>query len=447
MRTKLFIFFGFFLLQTEATSGIEYTQISLTPNDTEYTKSTDEGLIVICAGDDVDKLKWTKVGGLDVNNERDVNGQVYVVKSEKELRLIFSKVKLEDKGVWNCTLKGNEYEEGKSFNLKVYSPLVIRENRTELLYVKEGHQAFIRCEVTGSPEPKISWLFNGVNIKDLETEKNKYTIEDGLSIRDVSQNEAGEYTCKASQISDEISDTQERIVKLIVEFKPKMYGHPHRNRYAYLDGEVNLTCDADANPSADYFWFRDGKRIYNNVFSEENFSVLRIFVKSKDVFGEYKCKARNSLGEKSQTTLLQEGTKPDRPKTFFLRGLSSDTFDIDVGAKKDPKSTNLMDINGFKFELIPKEIYKKNNNSWGEALRKEFAVADGVTYLISQLSADTIYMVRVASRNLAGFSDWSETKEFSTLLKQPYVTSSGTSLLHSSLVLIKIVAIYVTLRV
>lgn len=112
------------------------------------------------------------------------------------------------------------------------------------------------------------------------------------------------------------------------------------------------------------------------------------------------------------------------PKVFFIRGLSSDTFDLDVGAKVDPKSVNLMDINGYRFELIPREDFRVKN-SWDGSLIKDFAIADGATYLLSPLSENTTYMVRVAARNAAGLSDWTKTEEFTTLSKTPYVTSAS----------------------
>jgi hypothetical protein len=113
------------------------------------------------------------------------------------------------------------------------------------------------------------------------------------------------------------------------------------------------------------------------------------------------------------------------PKVFFIRGFSSDTFDIDVGAKVDAKNPHLMAINGYRFELIPKDVFKVQK-SWTGSFIKDFAIADGVTYLLSPLSENTTYMVRVAARNTAGISDWTETQEFTTLSKQPYVTSVST---------------------
>lgn len=43
-----------------------------------------------------------------------------------------------------------------------------------------------------------------------------------------------------------------------------------------------------------------------------------------------------------------------------------------------------------------------------------FLLLLGVTYLISDLSPNTTYLIRVASRNPAGLSDWMGPKEFHT---------------------------------
>lgn len=130
------------------------------------------------------------------------------------------------------------------------------------------------------------------------------------------------------------------------------------------------------------------------------------------------------MGVSDHIINLIEGSKPESPKVFGLRGLSSDTFDVDVGAKVNT-NRHKMDINGYRFELIPKEIYKKGNGSWSSSWVKDFPIADGVTYLLGPLSENTTYLARVASRNIAGFSDWTETTEFSTLPKVPYIPSEA----------------------
>lgn len=91
-----------------------------------------------------------------------------------------------------------------------------------------------------------------------------------------------------------------------------------------------------------------------------------------------------------------------------------------------------MDINGFRFELIPRDILNKNNGSWNKSWVREFPIADGVTYLLSPLSENTTYMIRVASRNAAGFSDWTGPTAFSTLPKQPLMDRNSAFTLHYS---------------
>lgn len=167
-------------------------------------------------------------------------------------------------------------------------------------------------------------------------------------------------------------------------------------------------------------------------------------MKTQEDFGEYKCKAKNELGYINQTINIVEGKKPDMPKVFFIRGLSSDTFDLDVGAKVDPKSVNIMDINGYRFELIPKEEFRARN-SWNGSMVKDFAIADGATYLLSPLSENTTYMVRVAARNAAGHSDWTKTEEFTTLSKTPYVTSASTRA-SSSFITVKAFALLLIVK-
>lgn len=138
------------------------------------------------------------------------------------------------------------------------------------------------------------------------------------------------------------------------------------------------------------------------------------------------------MGTKHQFIQLREGKKPESPQEFFLRGFNSDTFHVDVGAKVDAKNPQTFDIKGYRFELITKESYK-DKSSWSRSWVKDFSIADGATYLLGPLSENTTYLVRVASKNVAGFSDWTEVKEFTTLPKLPFVPSKSPRMLSSIL--------------
>lgn len=110
---------------------------------------------------------------------------------------------------------------------------------------------------------------------------------------------------------------------------------------------------------------------------------------------------------------LVEGIKAETPYKIILRGWSSNALDIAVSAKVHLTNNPIMDITGFRFQIIQKDVFTANSGSWYGSEFKEFAVAE--TYLITPLTAGTTFLIRVASRNVEGISDWSEVQEFATL--------------------------------
>lgn len=303
----------------------------------------------------------------------------------------------------------------------------------------------IPCDVYGSPQPTINWYYNGRSLSEEVSENNSTyaLVGDGLLIKNLKRELGGEYTCKAFQLSQIITNVEEQTIMLHVQFKP-VVGHHHRNVYAISNGEIKMVCSANALPHPDFFWFRDGLRLIKNIHTENFHSFLSIAINSKDDFGNYSCKVKNLLGEETIAFTLSEGTMPEKPKVLMLRGLSSDTFDIDVGAKRDPyKRIHVMDIRGYRFELIAKHVFQAKK-SWKTAIVHEIPFADGATYLINGLEEDTVYMTRVASRNLAGLSEWTDVVEFTTLLKQPKFLTAKSTIIQQ-LKLREIILIVVTI--
>lgn len=94
---------------------IDYTPISLLPDDIEYVRYTDESHIVSCIGEDERYLKWLRPDGAEV----DVKGRVHVEAFDGQLRLIIHSIKKEDQGTWMCC-RENDESDGQSFELKVY---------------------------------------------------------------------------------------------------------------------------------------------------------------------------------------------------------------------------------------------------------------------------------------------------------------------------------------
>lgn len=118
-------------------------------------------------------------------------------------------------------------------------------------------------------------------------------------------------------------------------------------------------------------------------------------------FGDYICKANNTLGELDRIITLLNGTKPSKPTVLQLRGVNSDTFDIDVGAMRPPGPRQPMEINGYRFEVISTEEFKANGGKWDRARVENLGFEDGEfndfpnpSFLFVVLFASNLHILR-----------------------------------------------------
>jgi len=58
--------------------------------------------------------------------------------------------------------------------------------------------------------------------------------------------------------------------------KPTMRRIKQEIRFGYIEGHVNLSCEADAEPQPEFVWYREGKKLYHNVTKERHSSVLQV---------------------------------------------------------------------------------------------------------------------------------------------------------------------------
>lgn len=130
----------------------------------------------------------------------------------------------------------------------------------------------------------------------LPAQETKYKkLADGLFIRTANRSDSGEYTCKAFQLTEIMTNVEEQTVRLNIHCKfnsspyfneqtlernfvdkPTISGHHRKTKYVFFDGDVNLTCEADGKPRPEFIWYRDGRKVSNIIYSEENYSVLQV---------------------------------------------------------------------------------------------------------------------------------------------------------------------------
>lgn len=181
------------------------------------------------------------------------------------------------------------------------------------------------------------------------------------------------------------------------------------NQYSFSGGDANITCEVDSEPSSIITWSHNKKRLlplkndFYSIYEEPSKSTLLIKVTDKKHFGDYVCQANNSRGSIDRLILLSEGRKPNSPSLCKVLSHSNNSLVLDIQPRK-ARRTNQMDIFRFKVEWFPAKNIDSVN--WLLAKEKYFFLQSDDDFILDNLSNNTNYIVRCASQNIAGLSEW-----------------------------------------
>ncbi|TMW51275.1 hypothetical protein DOY81_003661, partial [Sarcophaga bullata] len=353
------------------------------------------------------ETKWKDPNGVVRDNTK---GRVHVEKKGGSLALFFEHIALEDRGNWTCEVNTKDIKERISFELLVNQKISF-DKTEEVQSAREGRDATVHCLVQGDPAPDISWAFNGVSITTSNNTKYR-PISNGLYIKNVTQADAGEYTCRAMRITSAFSDTDQITILLRIQHKPHWFDNDTSLiQYSYIGGSVNISCDAMGEPPPSFTWLHNGHPITGKnyrLFYSDYGSTLQIHVLNASHLGDYKCKVANPLGMLERVIKLKKGQKPSGPTRFQVGRVFTDGFLLDIRSVKFSTVEENMHTLGYRVEYMSEQEFKYNAGNWSYAKRKDFLFhRDGRRFVISGLKSNTTYLMRCASRNLAGLSDWS----------------------------------------
>lgn len=142
------------------------------------------------------------------------------------------------------------------------------------------------------------------------------------------------------------------------------------------------------------------------------------------VIGRYTCIAENDLGSAELVVELRNGSKPEPPKRFIIKGVNNTTVHIEVEQEENENDTmSSLDesdvVSGYRFHFITLDNYRKyrqrkSDNFWVQQGEVNKNFSESNSYLVGGLRPNTIYKMRVASLNQAGPSDFTQDKEFTT---------------------------------
>ncbi|XP_063792751.1 hemicentin-2 [Pseudophryne corroboree] len=206
-----------------------------------------------------------------------------------------------DTGLYQCTARNSHGATTASVWLTVQEPPRIQMESSSA-QLSHGGEVRIRCDVSGYPEPQISWKHGDTILSN----DNKHTIIDGniLVIKEASQEDSGNYSCVAS--NDLGSDEQS--LTLTYTERPKATAVKATVQVP-VGEEAVLQCVTEGLPLPLVMWYKGDQEVSGPGIGPQEQTLTLQEVTEEDA-GEYTCVASNEAGSSSDAIQLEVGTPP-----------------------------------------------------------------------------------------------------------------------------------------
>uniref|UniRef100_A0A8C0B1C6 Ig-like domain-containing protein n=1 Tax=Buteo japonicus TaxID=224669 RepID=A0A8C0B1C6_9AVES len=248
-------------------------------------------------------VKWFKG-----DTELVTGGACYIMTEALASYLELYAVKPTDSGKYTCKVSNVAGSVTCSANLFVKEPAAFKEKLEPTHLVKKGGYAELTCEVTGTPEIKITWFKDDRELK----ESDKYRMSFAkylaiLHITEVETEDSGEYICEAK------NDAGKDICSSVVTVKESPYfSKEFQSMEVLKDSDVVLECEVLGTPPFEVFWVKDDKPVRSSkkhrISIEKSLISLHVFRFDASDVGEYQCRVTNDVGSclcSSEVTLKE----------------------------------------------------------------------------------------------------------------------------------------------
>ncbi|KAA0186981.1 Hemicentin 1, partial [Fasciolopsis buskii] len=229
----------------------------------------------------------------------------------------------EDSGSFECRAENEAGSDSRFYQVTILVPPTVtsRDKITRRL-VGPGSTVEIECGMTGYPEPRLTWQWNG---KPLITTTGSTTTsgvgkQDGtvsnlgiqivqhspeqsnLIIRDMNSALQGNFTC----VGTNKGGSTEIVYEVIALEKPTIEDF-NEKAVVFVNNTITLTCEATGSPPPKITWFFQGQPL--NLNKTQGYRLvgpknLMLLSASPYHGGEYTCVAENEAGSAKATTIL-----------------------------------------------------------------------------------------------------------------------------------------------
>ncbi|XP_035992577.1 B-cell receptor CD22-like, partial [Fundulus heteroclitus] len=208
-------------------------------------------------------------------------------------QLVFSYIQSSDSGRFSCMAKnqlGWTWSQYQHLDVK-YAPQRPSVSLSPSGEIVEGSSVTLTCSSDANPPANYSWY--------KEDEEFPTASGQNFTITDVRPEHSGNYSCEAQNNRGSQSST---VLLTVVRLKdaPQRPSVSLSPSGEIVEGSsVTLTCSSDANPAANYSWYKEDEEF--PTASGQNFTITDV---RPEHSGNYSCEAQNNRGSQSSTVLL-----------------------------------------------------------------------------------------------------------------------------------------------
>uniref|UniRef100_A0A3Q4GZL8 Ig-like domain-containing protein n=1 Tax=Neolamprologus brichardi TaxID=32507 RepID=A0A3Q4GZL8_NEOBR len=178
----------------------------------------------------------------------------------------------------SCAVKGHE----KFPSPSVYAPKLPSVSASPSAEIVEGSSVTLTCSSDANPAANYVWY------KNVQRSLKAVSEDAELAFSAVQSSDSGKYFCTAKNKLG----VKSAYNFIDVKYAPKLPSVSVSPSAEIVEGSsVTLTCSSDANPAANYTWYKVN---HSNPLSEDSHFVFNSIQPFDS--GEYYCKALNTLG-------------------------------------------------------------------------------------------------------------------------------------------------------
>uniref|UniRef100_A0A7N6BLF9 Cell adhesion molecule L1-like b n=1 Tax=Anabas testudineus TaxID=64144 RepID=A0A7N6BLF9_ANATE len=261
----------------------------LTPSgvrsETKLVKGEDLKLECVAEGFPTPQVDWVKMGHqLPAKAKLENHGKLLIVPRAEQ----------EDSGKYMCKAKNPLGEAVHYFTVTVEEPPEWEsEPQSQLSMI--GSDVHIKCSASGSPQPTITWMVNGLPLR---------VFGDTIVLHNAQAPNSAVYQCEASNIHGTLLSN----ANIMIMNLPPMILTKEGEDYSAVEGKgVMMHCSVFSSPPSSITWYvqKDStESVEGPRFTVHDNGTLEIYRVEKDDTGQYTCLAKNTEGTSAIDSML-----------------------------------------------------------------------------------------------------------------------------------------------